>query len=293
MARIRRRCIFRTGAAIFALAGASASAQLLPEDMQPPEEEIEEVRRYSVEVIVFEYGDGVAAGNEIFAPVEAELPPDAEFEIPEYGDPTTITPIEDVSDPGSSNFVGLDEELPPVEEEDTELHLIAALSSVEFRALLPEELTMVEIHERLSALDAYKPVLWGGWTQTTHELELTPAIRLRALGTPPIHIDGTLTLFLKNYLHLVVDLTSEQRIEIIQPVYRQEKPSYSGYRGGDDPNYRTVDTQISHYRIQEDRLFRSGQLRYYDHPKFGVLATVNRVEEEEDPEGHSLLSKIQ
>ena len=104
-------------------------------------------------------------------------------------------------------------------------------------------------------------------------------------------VDGTLTLFLKNYLHLVVDLTREQRIEIIQPVYRQEKPSYSGYPDRNDRGYSTVDTQIIHYRIQEDRLFRSGQLRYYDHPKFGVLATVNRVEEEEDPEGPTMLSK--
>jgi hypothetical protein len=36
------------------------------------------------------------------------------------------------------------------------------------------------------------------------------------------------------------------------------------------------------YRIQEDRIFRSGELRYFDHPKFGVLAKVSRVEEDDD-----------
>lgn len=298
MASIGHKCKFMITMAIFALVGTSASAQLLPEDMLPPEEEVEEVRRYTVEIIVFEYSAEVSAGNEIFAPVEP--PPVAEPEIPEYGDPTAIVPIEDISDSSNSEFSGLDDGLPRAEEEDTDLELIPALSSIEFRALLPEELTMVGIHERLLKLDAYEPVLWGGWTQTTHERELTPAIRLRALGSPPIRFDGTLTLFLKNYLHLVVDLTREQRIKTIQPVYRQEKPSYRGYRSDDDRGYNTVDTQIIQYKIQEDRLFRSGELRYYDHPKFGVLATVHRVEDDpdeetegEDPEGRSMLSKNQ
>ena len=296
MASIRRKRKFVMAVAIFALVGTSASAQLLPEDMLPPEEEVEEVRRYSVEIIVFEYSAEVSAGNEIFAPVEP--PPVAKPEIPEFGDPTVIVPVEDVADSRSSDFPELDDGLPPAQEEETELELIPGLSSIEFRALLPEELTMAGIHERLLKLDAYKPVLWGGWTQTTHEHELTPAIRLRALGSPPIRFDGTLTLFLKNYLHLVVDLTSEQRIKSIQPVYRQEKPSYRGYRSDDDRGYNTVDTQIIQYKIQEDRLFRSGELRYYDHPKFGVLATVHRIEEDEetdgdDPEGRSMLSKNQ
>ena len=33
------------------------------------------------------------------------------------------------------------------------------------------------------------------------------------------------------------------------------------------------------YRIQENRILKNGELRYYDHPKFGVLAKVTRVEE--------------
>jgi hypothetical protein len=295
VASIRRKRKFAMTAAIFALFGVSAGAQLLPEDMLPPEEEVEEVRRYSVEIIVFEYSAEVSAGNETFAPVEP--PPVAEPEIPEFGDPAVIAPVEESVVNDSSDFPVLGDDLPPAEEEDVELELIPGLSSIEFRALLPEELTMVGIHERLLELDAYEPVLWGGWTQTTHERELTPAIRLRALGTPPIHLDGTMTLFLKNYLHLVVDLTREQRIGTIQPIYRQEKSSYRGYKSRNDRDYSVVDTQIIQYQIQEDRLFRSGELRYYDHPKFGVLATVHRVEEdpdgetEADPEGRSMLSK--
>ena len=35
------------------------------------------------------------------------------------------------------------------------------------------------------------------------------------------------------------------------------------------------------FRIQEDRIVKNGETRYFDHPKFGVVAKVTRVEEEE------------
>ena len=48
------------------------------------------------------------------------------------------------------------------------------------------------------------------------------------------------------------------------------------------------------YVINENRILKNGELRYYDHPKFGVLAKVTRIEEdeeeeEEDPAGSELL----
>ena len=41
------------------------------------------------------------------------------------------------------------------------------------------------------------------------------------------------------------------------------------------------DTTTIKYNISEDRIFRNGELRYYDHPRFGVLARITRYEEEE------------
>jgi hypothetical protein len=34
------------------------------------------------------------------------------------------------------------------------------------------------------------------------------------------------------------------------------------------------------YRIREDRIVRNNEVRYYDHPKFGVIARITRIEEE-------------
>ena len=36
------------------------------------------------------------------------------------------------------------------------------------------------------------------------------------------------------------------------------------------------------YRIQENRIIKNGEIRYFDHPKFGVIAKVTRIEEPED-----------
>ena len=43
------------------------------------------------------------------------------------------------------------------------------------------------------------------------------------------------------------------------------------------------------YRISEDRILRNGETRYYDHPKFGLLARVTRVEEETQTDQGELL----
>jgi peptidoglycan-binding protein CsiV len=282
---------------LFALLGVSAAARSLPGATLDDEEIVENLRYYSVEIIVFEYASTVSAGNEIFDPVKpAEPEAGLESAIPVFGDMAAQSPMQREED----ELVDFGELTDAAEEQVTELELIPSLSGIDFKLLTAEELSMGNIHERLMTLDAYQPVLWGGWVQSTHEKEATPSIRLRSIGTPPIRIDGTLTLYLKNYLHLAVDLTREQQLATVQPVYRQEKPSPGELRSYDDGQYGVVDRQTIIYRIQEDRLFNSGQLRYYDHPKFGVLARVNRIEQatpeeenEEKPPRPSMLSSTE
>jgi hypothetical protein len=290
---------------MFALLGMTAYAQLLPEEAQNDEEVVEEVRFYSVEVIVFEYASNVSAGNEVFEPMPGMGSEELQTAIPVFGD----TAAEPEAAHDEDEVIEFGDFVEVVKEEVSELELIPSMSDIDFRLLTEEELTMGEINERLLTLDAYQPVLWGGWVQSVHERAATPSIRLRALGIPPIHIDGTLTLYLKNYLHLAVDLTREQKIATVQPIYRQEKPSRSATRAYDnnvqsygDDAYGFTDMQTIIYEIKEDRLFNSGQLRYYDHPKFGVLARVTRVEvltpedgtgDEDEPQGRSMLSSTE
>ena len=290
---------FAVGFAIIMLAvlpGEQAYPQALPGALPdtPPEEleaaeEAEEIRYYSVELIVFEYSGSASGGNEEFVPepqpyasdvVEGELPPG----------PDGI-----VNDDGVIEYGDLVD--PPVQ--DVEIVEVPTLADVEFRILQPSDLTMTAIHERLEKIDAYKPILWGGWSQAATGEDTTPTIPLRVLGRLPLNHDGILTMYLKNYLHLVVDLNMQQQVAALQPVYRQEKPAYGP--SGSNGNYELArsEYQTFIYRIQENRIFGSGQMRYFDHPKFGVLARIDRIEaplevpdDERDPEGRSMLGSV-
>ena len=272
-------------------ANAQAGGATPPDGDVPVDEieEVEEIRRYSVEVIVFKYSSSVSAGNELFEPepvLESMAGDSAAMRETRPGEPPTNEEVVEYGD-----FVD------PVVEE-TELTEIPSLAGIDFRRLLPEEMTMTAIHKKLVDLDAYRPVLWGGWAQAVIGQEITPSIKLRALGILPLNMHGNLTLYLKNYLHLVVDMSMQQQIATVEPIYRREHRAYGDARAGGDFGYNIADTQTILYRINEDRLFNSGHLRYFDHPRFGLLVRVNRVEDsadeeldvEPDPDGPALLS---
>ena len=280
--------VFRTILPLALIYPLAASAQLL----NPPiadEELVEEELppRYSIEIIVFEYAAGAAGGNEIFEP---ELPPEAEIAadgtVPI--DATAIDAGTGEDAPVFSDKPLEDAPLPPEEVdpfyfENFVLAEIPSLTGIGFEMLPPEQFSMVEIHEKLVNLDAYQPLLWSGWIQQAVDEETTLPISLRELGRVPLGVDGSLKLYLKNYLHLVVDLSMSQRISTIEAVYPQQK-TQSGYDSPLDSSYVASDYQTIIYEIVEDRIFRSGQLRYFDHPRFGVLARVMRLEEgEEEP----------
>jgi hypothetical protein len=131
------------------------------------------------------------------------------------------------------------------------------------------DFTMGDIKARLDRLSAYQPVMHFGWTQATYPAEQTRDIRLASLAARAGGIDGTVKLYLSRFLHLVVDLQMDAGAEPISDTFAPAAPL--------------------RYQIQEDRIFRSGELRYFDHPKFGVLAKVTRAEEDDveefdDPE---------
>lgn len=256
---------FRLTTALLALAAAPAAAQLA----EAPADDASEVRRYTVEVIVFRYAEEVSSGTEIFLPDVIEP-----IGLPEADDGIPIEPEPDD---------------PPVLT-DAEL-AEGGLPLFQMTVLEESALTLTDIYDRLDRLDVYDPVLHVGWTQTAIEADDTPAIDLREFGLPPPGLDGTFTLYLSRYLHLVVDLAMLAPGESDDP-----EPRYSdddrARRFGDDRLNSDLDGDLFageplygplRYRISEDRIVRHEELRYYDHPKFGVIAKVLRVEEPEDP----------
>lgn len=237
------------------LACATTAAQIAVED-EPPE-----YPRYTVEVIIFEYAEEVSVGTELFLPDEPPLPGPEELAAsePVFGD-------------------ALPDPAPQAQEPEPE--------EPDFVLNLEDELTLSDIAARLDRLDVYRPLMHFAWTQLTRPEEETQPIELRALAEPPEGLDGSFTLYLSRYLHLVVDLSLEQQPGTTEPISIDEPVSvYRDSRGG--VSYEDMQPATVRFSISEDRIFKSGDLRYFDHPKFGVLAKITRVEEPEEDEVES------
>jgi hypothetical protein len=217
---------------------------ILPAVAQEPADDIEEqeIRRYTVEIIVFKYAEDVSSGSEVFLGDKIEFDED-ELEI------LALRPFRSVGD-------------------------FKPLPDIEFVLLEEEDYQLTEALGRLQRLDAYEPIMHFGWTQATWPEEQTEPLSLYRFASPPADLHGSLTLYLSRYLHLVVDLQLDN--PVASPL-----------------DYSTIQPQRGpvRYVINENRILKNGELRYYDHPKFGVLAKVTRVEEEEeeDPEESELL----
>ena len=145
-----------------------------------------------------------------------------------------------------------------------------------------EDLNMTDVASRLERLDVYRPIMHFAWTQVTRPEEETQPIDLQALAEPPEGLQGTFTLYLSRYLHLVIDLSLEQRAGLEDPIAIDDPPPavFGDSRSG--ASLDELRPAPVRFRIVEDRIFKSGDLRYFDHPKFGVLAQITRVEEPDD-----------
>jgi len=222
---------------------------------EAPEEDGTEARRYTVEVIVFEYAEDVSVGTEIFVPEES--PPESDAPARDelvFGDGVAQRAPDTVA----------------AEPDDTE-------TGPEFVLNTEDEYTMTDVESRLERLDAYRPVMHFAWTQTMRPQEETLPIDLPALGEPPDGLSGSFTLYLSRYLHLVVDLTLDERGAARDPVAIEDTGFVYGDRRAGMDDYERTAAPVR-FRIREDRIFKSGDTRYFDHPKFGVLAKITRVD---------------
>ena len=215
-------------------------------------EEEQEIRRYTVEMIIFSYAQDVSTGSELFVPDAPPVPEDLLVELPEDSQ----------------------EELQPEIEVDPETELDEEQDPIALVLLAEEDYALEDVLEEMERLDVYQPLMHFGWTQPTRPEEDTEALELQSLAMPPEGLSGDLTLYLSRYLHLVVDLQLDEA-ESTTPDY-----VFGDY---DLRNYDEPDSYPVRYRISENRIIRNGELRYFDHPKFGVLAKITRFEEEAEP----------
>ncbi len=282
-------------ATLCAAAAVAAQQQTVPNVVQLDAEE-EAVPRYAVELIVFEYAGSAANTTEIFEPdVAVEVLPDEAFfgDLPaELTDQDPLAVYSDRPDSPATEARPAESEIPradPAAEADEApfvllpgetLEEIPTYENAGIESLDPAEYQLLGAWEKLVDLDAYRPLMHTGWIQPTLEQEETLPVNLRRMGDPPLRLDGYITLYLSRFLHLVVDLTLEQRAS------GSALPAADTVRYyGDSRSRASLSFEPSFappsiiYRIDEDRILRNNEVRYYDHPKFGVIARVSRIEE--------------
>jgi hypothetical protein len=253
--------------------------------------EIEEevVREYSVEMIIFEYVGSAAGASELFEP---DPPAEPIFEAPvdENGfildfpqEPLAESPpaVEElpltIDDPQADEI-----EEPFVLMPGEELELIPTLEQSGVRFLEPGEYQLSAAYEKLVNLDAYRPLMHTAWEQPVYEMEDTEPLHLRRIGDPPLRLDGSVSLYLSRFLHLVVDVSLEHKSPQAVPAADPRDRYFGDRRSRSSFGFETeYETPSVFYRIQEDRIVRNNELRYYDHPKFGIIARITRVEEDE------------
>jgi hypothetical protein len=252
--------------ATFLFLAMSSSTAVAQDDLLPEEEE--EIRRYTVELIVFSYVQDVSVGTEIFPPDEPIV------------DDTLLL---DLGGPIESDLVVIaDEPKVPEIPEEVSVEDGDELEEDDSRLvfLLEDEFTLSDIAERFERLDVYETIMHVGWTQPTHPEEETQAIELWEFGDVPEGLDGRFTLYLSRYLHLVVDLSLDAPSEFDETVIVDEvEITFGDSRYQFDPGPEEASMPVR-YRILDDRIFKNGETRYFDHPKFGVVARITRVEEE-------------
>ncbi|HEX7062575.1 MAG TPA: CsiV family protein [Woeseiaceae bacterium] len=268
--------------------------------------------RYTVELIVFAYDESAWSGGEIFVP---DVPPEyaaADGEhgnVPVFSDrPEDLLPPESGAgrDAAASGDDEAEGELPALanageENEitgfDGDLRDVPLRARIELDLLPPEAWTLDNVYDALDRIGAYHPLMHMAWTQTTPPHEQAPAIRLRALGNPPPGLSGTVTLYQGRFVHLGLDLTLDaaaaealesgaydsSRSATDRAIAGSGLPPGTGgsIRDGAVPAYGDATFGAPalpvRYHLSEVRIMHDGTVRYYDHPRFGVIAKLTAV----------------
>ena len=124
------------------------------------------------------------------------------------------------------------------------------------RILPQQQLELSSAWRRLERLPAYQPLLLTGWSQPVWDKDIAPAQAV-AGGIDP-QISGQVTFYEQRYLHLRLDM-------VVEELLLQSDPS--------------LGRELVQVRFQGDRRVRIGETHFFDHPRFGVLARVERIEE--------------
>ena len=242
-----RAALTLIGAAAVALAQRHAGAQEILDIEEAP------VPEYRVELIVFEYTDGVNGGLEDWAYIDTGRAAVAE----------SLRPPEEAPLPGELDSPVEEPDGPLMADEPATEELAADLAPEEvgavqrFELIEPAEYALTDAYARLRSSPDVRPILHTAWRQPVYGPENASTWNLTSIARPPRQLGGSVSLFVSRYLHLTLDLELAEL----------PKSSVSGLGFAESVVYR-----LSERRGK----MRSDELHFFDHPRFGALARITR-----------------
>jgi hypothetical protein len=149
-----------------------------------------------------------------------------------------------------------------------------------------DELTLLPTLDRLDRLDAYTPLIHGGWEQ--NGLAEADAVPIDLGEFDSSNPRGTIRLHMSRYLHISVDMA--YRPELLppeppgDPLGPRTAPTVTEPPFGFRPFAASEEPEPAAYIMLEQRRILRGELNYFDHPAFGLLLQITLAPEpESDP----------
>ena len=218
-----------------------------------------------VELIVFKYLDETSIGTEIFG---KKITSNHENQYKKINDLELIDISiidqliqEDISfgeAPENNNTIYLNE-LP------TDKNIL-------FKIAPKESWTLENTYSRLDRIKVYQPIIWNGWYQSLNELDFSQNINIRRLK-------NTLGV-LKGHVKLYTSKGGKLRLALDISMLEENKYWPKSEEIYDLENTDTLPqsfTEIISYPFTDDKEMKLNELRYFDHPKFGVIAKVTKI----------------
>ena len=132
-----------------------------------------------------------------------------------------------------------------------------------------EQWQLADVIERINDSRDFQLLAYQVWQQDGILFDETEPFVLQTINDDTGLLEGTATMSLSRFLHLLVEIDWLPREKY------ERFPLYSGLAG--------LIAKPTPYSIKESRLMRGGDIHYFDHPHFAVVALITRVEEP-DPE---------
>lgn len=225
---------------------------------------------YQVEVLVFRHLDQSQTTGETRSEPEPALP--GEFGVGAAQGSTNKAAAGLSADapqvPGSGPLL-VDNNAP----DPVEFVLLEPVPSTpDFVQLGWQQFMLVDVEERLYTIDAYEPVAHFGWLQTARGAADAVAFDLVVTGINPEMLTGTVTLYKQRFLHLEVDIA----------LSNDPDAGTSSPQGFWSKIMPLIEDRKMMHEIDQSRRIREGLLQYFDHPNFGVIATVTEIIDEEE-----------